>query len=71
MRDGRTEVGARYALVCEVEDTDRSAVEQISWCKVVHVPSRPFGQKTNLLSQHCIDRHPDNFDVTSIQSLSK
>ena len=24
-------------------------VEQISWCKVVRVPSRPFGRKTNLL----------------------
>ncbi len=35
-----------------VEDTDPTPVDQISWCKVVHVPNRPFGQKTNLLSQH-------------------
>ena len=36
--------------MCEDEDTDRSPVEQMSWYKVV--PNRPFGQKTNLLSQY-------------------
>jgi hypothetical protein len=39
-----------------VKDTDPSPVDQISWswswCKVVRAPSRPFGQKTNLLSHH-------------------
>jgi hypothetical protein len=38
--------------VCVVEDTDPTPVDQISWWKVVRAPSRPFGQKTNLLSQH-------------------
>ena len=52
MRGGHTTVGARHARVCEVEESDPPPVEQISWCKVVHVPSRPFGEKTNLLSQH-------------------
>ncbi len=32
--------------------TDPSPVDRISWWKVVRAPSRPFGQKTNLLSQH-------------------
>jgi hypothetical protein len=40
MRDGCTTVGTWHALVYEVEDTDRSPLEQISWCKVVLVPSR-------------------------------
>ena len=40
------------ARVCVVEDTDPTPVDQISWCKVVRAPSRPYGQKTNLLSQH-------------------
>ena len=52
MRDGRTSVGAWHVRVCEVEDTDRSPEDQISWWKVVRVPNRPFGQKTNLMSQH-------------------
>jgi hypothetical protein len=40
-------------LVCVwVEDTDPTPVDPISWCKVVCAPNRPFGQKTNLLSQH-------------------
>jgi hypothetical protein len=29
------------ATIGEVEDTDRTPPEQISWCKVVHVPNRP------------------------------
>jgi hypothetical protein len=52
MRGGRSAVGARHVHVCVVEDTDPTPVDQISWCKVVRVPSRPFGQKTNLLSQY-------------------
>ncbi len=52
MRGGFSAVGARHVLVCVVEDTDPTPVDQISWCKVVHTPIRPFGQKTNLLSQH-------------------
>ena len=48
---GRTGVGTRHARVSEVEETDRSPTEQISWWKTAHVPIRPFGQKTNLLSQ--------------------
>jgi hypothetical protein len=35
-----------------VEDTDPTPVDQISWCKFVLTPSRPFGQKTNLLLHH-------------------
>ncbi len=38
--------------VCVVEDTDPTPVDQISWWKVVRAPSRPFGQKTSLLSQY-------------------
>jgi hypothetical protein len=41
-----------HARVCVVEDTDPTPPDQISWCKVVRAPSRPFGQKTNLLSHH-------------------
>ncbi len=52
MRGGRAAVGARHARVCVTEDTDPSPVDRISWWKVVLTPSRPFGQKTNLLSQH-------------------
>jgi hypothetical protein len=52
MRGGRSAVGARHARVCVAEDTDPSPVDRISWWKVVRAPSRPFGQKTNLLSQH-------------------
>jgi hypothetical protein len=51
MRGGRSAVGARHARVSMVEDTDPTPVDRISW-KVVRAPSRPFGQKTNLLSQH-------------------
>jgi hypothetical protein len=35
-----TVVGARHAPVCEVEDSDATPVDQISWCQVVCVPSR-------------------------------
>ena len=52
MQGGRSAVGARHARVCVAEDTDPSPVDRISWWKVVRAPSRPFGQKTNLLSQH-------------------
>jgi hypothetical protein len=38
----RSVVGARHARVCVVEDTDPTPVDQISWCKVVRVPRRPF-----------------------------
>jgi hypothetical protein len=46
---GHTAVGTRHAHVCEVEDLDPTPVEQICWCQTVHVPNRPFGQKTNSL----------------------
>jgi hypothetical protein len=52
MPGGRSAVGARHARVCEVEDSDATPVDQISWCKVLRAPSRPFGQKTSLFSQH-------------------
>jgi hypothetical protein len=52
MRGGRSTFGVRHARVCVVDDTDPNPVDQISWCKVVRVPSRPFGKKTNLLLQH-------------------
>ena len=39
MRAAHTSVGTRHARVCEVEDTDPTPVEQISWYKVVHVPN--------------------------------
>jgi hypothetical protein len=41
-----------YIGAYERRDTDPTPVDQISWCKVVRAPSRPFGQKTNLLSQY-------------------
>jgi hypothetical protein len=46
--------GDAHEMLAEVEnwDTDSSPVDRISWWKVVRTPSRPFGQKTNLLSQH-------------------
>ncbi len=59
MRGGRSAVGARHARVCVVEDTDPSPVDRISWWKVVRAPSRPFGQKTNLLSQSSGIRNRD------------
>jgi hypothetical protein len=52
MRGGHIAVDVHHACVCVVEDTDPTPVDQISWCKVVHTPSRPFGQKTNFLSQY-------------------
>ena len=52
MRGGHIAVGVQHARVCVVEDTDPSPVDRISWWKVVRAPSKPFGQKTNLLSQH-------------------
>jgi len=52
MRGGRSTVGARHDHVCVVEDMDPSPVDRISWWKVVREPIRPFGQKTNLLSQY-------------------
>jgi hypothetical protein len=45
-------VGARHARVCEDEDLDPSRVVQISWWQVVHVLSRPLGQKTSSQSHH-------------------
>ncbi len=50
MWGGHVVVDKRH--VYEVEDTDPTPVEQISWYKVVHTRIRPFGQKSNLLSQH-------------------
>jgi hypothetical protein len=52
MRGSHIAVGVHHAHVCVVEDTDPSPVDRISWFKVVRAPSRPFGQKTNLLSHH-------------------
>jgi hypothetical protein len=52
MRGGRSTVGTHHVHVCVVEDTDPTPVDQISWWKVLRVLSRPFGQKTNLLSQY-------------------
>ena len=52
MRGGCSTVRALHARVCVFEDTDPTLVDQISWYKVVRAPNRPFGQKTNLLSQH-------------------
>jgi hypothetical protein len=43
---------ARYARVCEGEDLDPSRVAHISWWQVVHVLSRPLGQKTSSQSHH-------------------
>jgi hypothetical protein len=52
MRGGHISVGVRHTRVCVVEDTDPTPVDQISWCKVVLEPNRPFGQMTNSLSQY-------------------
>jgi hypothetical protein len=48
----RVERASRRKTERVVEDTDPTPVDRISWWKVVRAPSRPFGQKTNLLSQH-------------------
>ena len=40
MRGGHTPVGTRHVRVCEVEDSDETPVEKISWCQVVHVPMK-------------------------------
>jgi hypothetical protein len=56
MPGGRSAVGARHARVCEVEDTDATPVTQISWCKVVRAPSRPFGLKERPVCTHSITR---------------
>jgi hypothetical protein len=52
MRGGHIAVGVQHDRVCVVEATDPTPQDQISWWKVVRTPNRPFGQKTNLLSQH-------------------
>jgi hypothetical protein len=47
-RTEQQKVEFHIALACVIP----TPVDQISWCKVVHTPNRPFGQKTNLLSHH-------------------
>jgi len=42
MSGGHTPVGTRHVRVCEVEDSDETPVEKISWCQVVRVPNRLF-----------------------------
>ncbi len=45
MRKGHSVVGARRAHVCEGEELDPSRSDQISWCQVVLVLSRPLGRE--------------------------
>jgi hypothetical protein len=52
MPKDRSAVGARHVRVCEGEDVDPSRMDQISWCQVVRVLSRPLGQKTSSQSHH-------------------
>ena len=42
MRKGHSDVGGSRARVCEGEELDPSRVDQISWCQVVRVLSRPL-----------------------------
>jgi hypothetical protein len=53
-RQGQCQIAetSSIAYVCVAENTDPSPVDRISWWKVVRAQSRPFGQKTNILSQH-------------------
>jgi hypothetical protein len=62
LREGRLCEVAQDAHVYVVEDTDPTPVDQISWCKVVHTPSRPFGQNTNL---HLLSHHQQGFGIVT------